>query len=570
MTLNARFQVSAAAGGDRLALTGPGHEGLTWAQYADLVAALAAGFAGLGVVRGERVALLMGPRPEFSVVDVALMHAGATPYSIQVGEPVERIASYLAVAQTRWLVTEARLLPLARQVAERTGATLVSVDRSSDDAVLDLADVSGASTGHDVETLWRAVGPEDIATLIFTSGTTGTPKAVQLSHRAIATAVDGTLALAPSSGGGEVLSYLPLNHIAERFMSHYTSIVAGLTVHSVPDPGTLYETIRRVRPARFFGVPRVYEKVVDRIEVHLNREPRLRSAQQVLLDAVRDEQEGRAEAHPSRVEAAHAELGEVREAIGLDRAEYLGVATAPSARPMLEKLLSVGLRVSDIWGMSEIIMCTLNPPDAIRLGTVGRFLPGMEGRIAEDGEILVRGPHAFSGYVDDPDRTSELLGTDGWVHTGDLGRIDDGYLTIAGRKKEVLITATGKNLMPAVIEGAVKTASPLIDHALAVAEGRRFVTAVVALDPDELGVFATRRGMLGDFAALAASQEVQAEVHAAVEAANAHLSRPESVRGFVVAPEPWSTGGDLVTPTSKLRRDAIVVTYADAIDALYA
>jgi long-subunit acyl-CoA synthetase (AMP-forming) len=237
---------------------------------------------------------------------------------------------------------------------------------------------------------------------------------------------------------------------------------------------------------------------------------------------------------------------------------------------MLEYLHAVGFPVSDIWGMSEAVMCTLNPPGDIRLGTVGRFLPGMEGRIAEDGEVEVRGRHVFSGYVDAPERTAEILGGDGWIRTGDLGRIDDGYLTILGRKKEMLITATGKNLMPAVIEGAVKSASPLIDHVVAIADGRRYVTALVALDEERLRAFARAHGLTGDFAELAARPEVRAEVAAAVRAGNAGLAKPETVRGFAIADAPWPPGGDEVTATAKLRRTEITAKYAATIEELYA
>ncbi|MBZ5738413.1 AMP-dependent synthetase/ligase [Nocardioides mangrovi] len=538
-TLCASFQAVAAEGGDRLALAAPGHPGITWREYAEQVAGLAVGFAALGVRRGERVALLMGPRPEFSVADTALLHAGATPYSLQESEPVDRLVALLGVAGSRVLVTDARLLPLARDAAARMPLTLVSVDGPAD-GVLGLDDVrAAADPDADAAALWRAVTPDDIATLIFTSGTTGVPKAVQLSHRAISSSAADTFALAPVTRFGEVLSYLPLNHIAERFMSHYAGLTAGLTVHSVPDPATLYDEIVRVRPTRFFGVPRIYEKLVDRIRALLDADPSL-------------------------------DADGLRAAVGLDRAEYLGVATAPAAYEMLAYLHAVGFPVSDIWGMSEAVMCTLNPPGDIRLGTVGRFLPGMEGRIAEDGEVQVRGRHVFSGYVGDPDRTAEILGADGWVRTGDLGRIDDDYLTILGRKKELLITATGKNLMPAVIEGAVKSASPLIDHVVAIADGRRYVTALVALDEDQLRSFAAGRGLTGDFAELAASPEVRAEVDAAVRAGNERLAKPETVRGFAIADAPWPPGGDEVTTTAKLRRAEITTKYATTIERLYA
>jgi long-chain acyl-CoA synthetase len=562
-TLCDHFQRQVEVRGDALALAMAGHPGLTWREYGERVRGLAPAFAAAGVTPGAMVPLLMGPRPEFHVVDTALLHAGATPYSLHVGEPVADSVRAVRLTEAPLLVTERAWLDHAHAVAAETGVRVVCVEDDLDDLV-------AQGGGVDPEALWRAVDPEDIATLIFTSGTTGTPKAVRLSHRALVTSEQSTHALAPfGDPDGTVLSYLPLSHIAERFMSHYASLTAGLTVHSVPDPASLYDELRRVRPTRFFGVPRVYEKLVDRIHQQLAADPALQQAHQVLLAAVRATQAGEPVADARAAQDAHDTLRAVREAIGLDRAEYVGVATAPSAYPMLEQLLSVGLRVSDIWGMSEIIMCTLNPPDAIRLGTVGRFLPGMEGRVADDGELLVRGPHAFSGYVGDPERTAETISPDGWVRTGDLGRIDDGYLTILGRKKELLITATGKNLMPAVIEGAVKSASALIDHVVAIAEGRRHVTALIALDPDELAAFAKARGLDGGFAAVVRADAVRAEVEAAVATGNASLSRPETIRAFAVVDVPWRAGGDELTTTAKLRRAEISEKYATTIEGLY-
>jgi long-subunit acyl-CoA synthetase (AMP-forming) len=244
------------------------------------------------------------------------------------------------------------------------------------------------------------------------------------------------------------------------------------------------------------------------------------------------------------------------------------VATAPSAYALLEFLLGLGLRISDIWGMSEAIMCTLNPPDAIRLGTVGRFLDGVQGRIA-DGEILVRGPNCFSGYRGDAERTRETRDDEGWIHTGDVGSIDDGYLIVRGRKKELLITATGKNLAPGVIEGAISSASPLIDHVIAIAEGRRYVTALVALDATELRHWAAAHGAEGDFPQLAAHPQVRDAVADAVAAGNSTLARPERVRAFRIVGSEWRPGGDEVTATAKLRRAEINRKYATEIEELY-
>ena len=579
-TLCELFQRSAQAGGDRPALVMDGHRGYSWREYADAVRRLAPGFAAMGAAPGSPVALLTGPRPEFHLVDTALLHAGAVPFSVQEGETVEHLVRDLTTADVTILVTETRLLGLAREVAAAYGRleTLVCVDEGSapppdtTPAEWTLSEVA-AVAGPDFEALWRRVRPDDVATLIFTSGTTGRPKAVELSHRAITASEEGTHRLAPfTDPTGTVLSYLPLNHIAERFMSHYASLAFGVTVHSVADPTALYDTIRAVRPVRFFGVPRVYEKLVDRARVAIAADPALGAALAASLVRVRAEQAG-LKPTPDQdrdATAGVAALAPVRAALGLDQAEYVGVATAPSAYAMLEFLLGLGLRISDIWGMSEAIMCTLNPPDAIRLGTVGRFLDGVQGRIAEDGEILVRGPNCFSGYRGDPQRTRETWDAEGWIHTGDVGTIDDGYLTVRGRKKELLITATGKNLAPAVIEGAISSASPLIDRVVAIAEGRRHVTALVVLDPEEVLPWAMSLGIEGDLATLATNPQVRAAVAEAVEAGNSTLARPERVRAFRIVGREWRPGGEELTATGKLRRADIQRTYAAEIEALYA
>lgn len=566
------FQAAAAVRGDAPALTMADHPGYTWTEYADAVRRLAPGFAGLGVTRGQPVAILTRPRPEFHVIDTALLHAGAVPFSLQEGDPAEQLARNLQSADVRVLVTEQLLLPQARRAAEEYGGVeaLVCVDGPVPDGVLAQVDVE-THRGPDFDELWQSVAPDDVATLIFTSGTTGVPKGVQLSHRAIAASQHSTHALAPFVNPGTVLSYLPLGHIAERFMSHYASIAYGVTVRSVPEPDTLYDEIRNVRPVRFFGVPRVYEKLVDRARAVIAADSALGEALAATLIRVRAEQAGRpvTSAEERAAAAGHAALAGVRRAMGLDRAEHLGVATAPSSYPMLETLLGLGLRVSDIWGLSEAIMCTLNPPGAIRLGTVGRFLDGVEGRIADDGEILVRGPNTFSGYLGDPARTAETRGPGGWVHTGDVGSIEDGYLTIRGRKKELLITATGKNIAPAAIEGAIKSASSLIDHVVAIADGRRYVTALIALDAEQLVGYAREHGLPGDFATLTRLHQVRATVADAVRAGNARLSRAEAVRAFHIVDHEWRPGDDELTPTAKLRRHEITRKYATEIEDLY-
>jgi long-chain acyl-CoA synthetase len=573
LNLCALFQSTAAARGDAPALTMTGHPGFTWREYAGSVSRLAPGLAALGVARGGCVALLMAPRPEFHLIDTSVLHAGGTPFSLQQGDALDNHVRSLRVSGAHHLVTEAGLLDEALVIARAHGTVqVICVDLPVPQAgVLSMADVESGG-GPAFERLWRAVDPEDIATLIFTSGTTGPPKAVQLSHRAIAVSEHSTHALAPFlDPDGTVLSYLPLNHIAERFMSHYASLAYGVTIRSVPDPDRLYDEIRKARPVRFFGVPRVYEKLADRAMALVDADP-------VLQDALAAGLRGVRAAHSDQTPSAgagracddgRATLAGVRKSLGLDRAEYLAVATAPAAYAMLERLHAVGLRVCDLWGMSEAIMCTLNPPGAVRLGTVGVFLDGVEGRIADDGEILVRGPNTFSGYLGDPERTAEIWDPDGWIHTGDVGSIDDGYLSIRGRKKELLVTATGKNIAPGHIEGALKSASPLVDHAVAIAEGRRYVTALLSLDPDAVAAFAAAHGLEEDPNDLARHDEIRSAVDRAVAAANQTLARAETVRRVHIAPTAWSAGGDELTSTAKLRRDRIAEKYSAEIEEMY-
>jgi long-subunit acyl-CoA synthetase (AMP-forming) len=573
-TLCSLFQRSAAEHPTGVALMGGGAE-VTWADYARRVGTLSTRWGSVGVETHGPVALMLHNSPVFHVVDTSLMHAGALPFSVSDTDPVDRLVALLDVARARVLVTDQRSVAHALAVAEgcRQRPTVVVVDGVVAGAV-SLHDVESAAAGPvAADDLWRAIDPEDDATLIFTSGTTGEPKAVRLSHRAIVMSLRNTDGIAPVGPRGHVLSYLPLSHIAERFMSHYTSLGHGATITCIADAATLYDEIVRIRPSRFFGVPRVYEKLVDRVRQELAIDPRLADAAEVGLGLVRAEQSGATITPDERAawDEALTILAPVRAMTGLDRTEYRGVATAPSSPFVLELMSAIGLPVGNIWGMSEAIMCTMNPPERLKLDTVGVFLDGVEGMVATDGELLVRGVNLFSGYLHDEQRTAEAIGADGWLRTGDLGRIDaDGYLSIVGRKKEILITATGKNIAPAAIEAALKHASPLIDHAVAIADGRRFVTALLALDEPRVRALAQEHGVTGDFATVCKTTEVQARLAAAVQRANTTLQKAETVRAWAVADRPWEPGGDEVTPTMKLRRSAINEMYAEQIETLYA
>jgi long-chain acyl-CoA synthetase len=577
-TLSAAFQIVARRDPEGVALeTYGGSEQVTWRRFGERVRLLAGGLSGLGVGRDQAVAILLRNRPVFNIVDTAALHLGAIPFSLYHTEPVEQMVALVENSRAEVIVTEARFLDKVRIVAARSqrvrhvvvdgGVGLVGTE-------LALADLELAAPpdGFDFESIWRGVEPEAVATLVYTSGTTGEPKAVQISHRAIMNSLRGVedhVSTEPHRG----VSFLPAAHITDRFICHYSTLGLGGRLVCVPDPDDLWDAIASTRPTRFFGVPRTCEKLAERARALIEADPALGEAMSVGFERVRAEQSDTALA-PDRVQAgraAYAALAPVRAHLGLDAVQWFAVAAAPTAYEVLEFHHALGLRLAELWGMSEFMMATMNPPDRIKLGTVGVPLLTVEVDIAADGELLLRGGHACSGYRNDPERTAQMLDAEGWVHSGDLASMDgDGYLRIVGRKKEQMINSSGKNLVPVKIESAVLQASPLIAHVAAIGDRRRFVTALIALDRRELEVFARRAGLRGEPAALVASAEVQAEVARAVALGNERLARVEQIRGWTVLASEWIPGGEEVTNTLKLRRARIDEKYAAEIEALYA
>jgi len=266
-------------------------------------------------------------------------------------------------------------------------------------------------------------------------------------------------------------------------------------------------------------------------------------------------------------------MSKIRQLLGLDQVRLALSGAAPIAPEILTFMLALGIPVVEVWGMSECCGAgTANPPDAIRIGTVGPAVPGVELKLADDGELLLRGPIVMKGYRNDPARTAEAIDPDGWLHSGDLAAIDaDGYVRITGRKKELIINAAGKNMSPVAIEGAVLAASLLIAQVVAVGDRRPYIVALIALDPDAAAAFAAQHGIADPSpAVLAGHPAVRAAVGAAVDAANARLSRVEQIKRFAIVPASWEPGGDEITPTMKLKRHAVTAKYADIIETLYA
>jgi long-chain acyl-CoA synthetase len=582
-TVAEAFRRTVAAAPDRVAVrTLDDAVSLTWAALARRVDAVAGGLAKLGVRRGDTVALMIGNRPEFHLVDLALTTIGATPFSIYQTLPPEQIAYVVGDAGARLAIAETALLPnLLAARRELPGLDRVVVIGAGEAGTIPLGEVEGSNPGFDVEAAWRAVAPEDVLTLIYTSGTTGPPKGVQLVHRNIMAAARVLRQVIPVPEGGRVISWLPSAHIAERAAHHYLPLIFGLTITTCPNPKELLTYLAAVRPHWFFAVPRIWEKMKAGLEARLAGLPdeqrgRVEAAFAASLEKVRLEQAGSPvpTALADQVAQADASIfAMLRSMLGLDEAVSVNVGAAPTPREVLEFFHAVGIRVGELWGMSETTGAgTVNPPERMKLGTVGKPVPGVEIRLAADGEVLIRGDVVMIGYRNMPEKTAEVLDADGWLATGDVGEIDaDGYLRIIDRKKELIINSAGKNMSPANIESALKGASPLIGQVCAIGDARPYNTALVVLDPEYAATWAAQRGIADTpLADLARDARVHAAVQEAVNGANARLSRVEQIKQFHLVPGDWMPGADELTPTMKLKRKPISEKYAREIEAMYA
>ena len=568
---------------DRIAVRTKDDEvSLTWAQLRDRVDALAGGLAKLGVARGDTVALMIGNRPEFHIADLAAMTLGATPFSIYATSSPEQIAYVAGDAGARVAIAESALLAnLLKARADLPGLEhVIVVEGAEGEGTTAWADVEGSDPSFDAEPHWRAVEPEDPLTLIYTSGTTGPPKGVELVHRNLVAATQSVRDMIRFPDGSRVISWLPNAHIAERAAHHYLPVVFGLSVTTCEDPRRIAEYLPVVRPQWFFAVPRIWEKLKAGLEAMLAGLPeeagqKARGALDAAIRKVTLEQAG--EPVPEELAQAVAQADEtmfapLRHNLGLDEAVAVNVGAAPTPREVLTFFHAIGIEVAELWGMSETCGAgCCNPPGKVKIGTVGPPSPGVEVKLGEDGELLVRSDVVMVGYRNLPDKTAEALDADGWLHTGDIAEIDeDGYVSIVDRKTELIISAAGKNMSPANIESELKGASPLIGQACTIGDGRKFNSALIVLDADFAPAWAAKQGIEDtSLEALAADERMRAAVSEGIEKANARLARVEQIKKFTIVAGDWAPGGDELTPTMKLKRKPIAEKYAEEIEGMY-
>ncbi|GAA2411303.1 fatty acid--CoA ligase FadD11 [Mycolicibacterium llatzerense] len=580
-TLPAAFQHTAAIAPDAIALRTPGDaETMTWRQYAEQVQQVAAGLAALGVERGDTVALMMANRIDFYPLEVGAQHVGATSFSVYNTLSAEQLGHVLGNAGPRVIICEA-------QYVQRINACGVVVDHivCVDDGpvgTLTVAQlIAGGTADFDFDAAWGSVESDDVATLIYTSGTTGNPKGVEITHANLLFQVHGLTDVLGIEHGDTITSFLPTAHIADRLTALYVQEIVGTQVTVVADPAQIGSALADLRPTIWGAVPRVWEKLKAAIELSVANEQdeTRRQGLQWALDIAAQRTRRQLAGEPIPAEllnqwaaADKLVLSHLRAKLGFDRLRWAMSGAAPIPPETLGFFAGLGIPIAEIWGMSELsCICSVSHPRDAKLGTVGKLLPGMQARVAEDGEMLIRGPLVMKGYRGEPDKTAEAIDSEGWLHTGDIISIDDdGLLRVIDRKKEMIINAAGKNMSPSNIENAIKAATPLIGAMAAIGDGRAYNTALIVLDAESARPYAISRQLPDSSAAsLAADPDLIKQIRAGVAAGNAKLSRVEQIKRFRVLPTFWEAGGDELTLTLKLKRNVIREKYADDIENLY-
>jgi long-chain acyl-CoA synthetase len=584
-TLPHAFQETAALQPDSVAIRTVGDKvAITWRQYADRVRKIATGLSALGVERGHTVGLMLRNRPEFHLIDTAVMHLGATPFSIYNTSAPDQIGYLFTNAENNIVFTEKDFLPAVKAAGVHLAQVIVvDADVDADGCVtLEHLESLGTQADFDFDAAWRAVQQDDVATLIYTSGTTGPPKGVQLTHANLIAAFSAIVDLIDMQPNDRITSYLPHAHIADRVSSHYANIVLGVQVTDVADPRAIAEALPDVRPTTFLGVPRVWNKIKAGIETKLSTEAtgikRLLALWAINTGTKAARLTLAGKPVPSSLAFRHniadrLVLSKLRHALGLEQMRWGVIGAAPTPVETIEFVWGLGIPVYEVWGMSESVGCgTSNRPGASKVGSVGQALSGVEISTAGDGELLVRGPVVMRGYRHQPEKTIEAIDLDGWLHTGDIGTIDEqGFVTIVDRKKELFINEAGKNLSPANIEMAIQATSALIDQVVSFGDARPYVTALVVLDSEAVAARAAALGIPDpSVAAFAQHPEARDTLTAAVLEGNTKLSRVEQIKRFLIVGTPWEPGGDELTPTMKLKRKPIAEKYAAEIDKLYA
>ena len=554
-----------------------GWEDVTTTVFLDEVRAVAKGLMAAGIGVGERVGLISKTRYEWTLLDYAIWFAGAVTVPIYETSSSEQIEWILSDSSAVAVVAEGH--EHTARIAERRTALpgLHHVWALEDNAIEVLRRLGEDIADADLERRRRSATPLDLATVIYTSGTTGRPKGCELTHGnfmfELGVAVPELSDLFEADDASTLL-FLPLAHVFARIIQ-IGAVKARVRLGHSADIKNLMPDLAEFRPTFLLAVPRVFEKVFNTASQRATSEGRggvFDRAADTAIAYSRALDRGKV---PLVLRVRHALFsrlvyGRLREALG-GRCAFAVSGGAPLGERLGHFYRGIGLTVLEGYGLTETTAAlTANRPDALKIGTVGQPLPGTEVRVAEDGELLFRGGQVFAGYWGNEAATAEVLERDGWFHTGDLGEIDEeGFVRITGRKKEILVTAGGKNVAPSVLEDRVR-AHPLVSQCLVVGDGRPFIAALVTIDPDAFTDWAGPRGLNGPVARHVDDPDLRAEVQRAVDDANAAVSRAESIRSFAILPRDWTEEGGQLTPSLKLKRNVVVREHKDQIAELYA
>ncbi len=561
----------------------------TWTtqQLADETARLTTGLRDLGVGPGDRVVIMLTNRAEFHAIDLAVLFLGATPISIYNSSAPEQIEYLVGHCGAKVAIVENAVFyerfAKVREALPTLESIVVLDDPDGSTGAMPYADLA-SSEPADLEPLASICQPDDLVTVIYTSGTTGPPKGVMLTHSNVTftlAAMENQLEAQTdigTSAGKRYISYLPMAHIFERLLGHYYMVNLATQVICCPDTSKIAAYAAETSPHILIGVPRVWEKIYAGVNAVLSADPEKGKPFNEAVEAALPimEKMTRGEATPEEIETWNfldaVAFSQVRPLVGLNETTIAISGAAPLPAEIMAWFRAIGVPLTEGYGLSETT-AALTWAGAVKPGYVGFPAAGVELKLGEDGEVMTRGPHVFPGYLNDPEKTAEAIDEEGWFHTGDIGELDDeGYLKIVDRKKELIITAGGKNISPANLEGSLKMI-PLVGQACAIGDQKPFVSALVVLDPDAAAAWAAKKGLTGDdatVAALAKNPEVIAEIEAGLAEAMSKFNNAEAVKKVKVLADEWLPDSDLLTPTSKLKRRGVMSTFADEIDALYA
>jgi long-chain acyl-CoA synthetase len=564
----------------------------SWAQYGERARLVGMGLVKLGLARGEVVSVLAETVPEWLYADMGTMGAGGVTNGIYPTDSSKQVEYILADSRSRFLFVEDdeqldKFLDVRARCPDVRKVFVFDMEGLSDfsdpqvmpfDELLELGRAHDAANPGQWEQLVAASKAEELALLVYTSGTTGPPKGSMLAHRNVIFQIMNADAFVPMMPDAEQLAFLPLCHIAERTFTTFLPLRSGAIANFAESIETVTDNVREVAPTLFFAVPRIWERFYSGIAIRMKEATWIgrtayRRALGIGLKVAEAEIAGRTPSPLLRIAYRIADflvLDNIKRAIGMHRIRYAGTGAAPIAPDLIKWYRALGVDMREVYGQTENCGIATGMPDRIKLGTVGKAAPSTEVKISAEGEILLKGPQVFMGYLNQPDKTAETV-RDGWLHTGDVGFVDnEGYLKITDRMKDIIITAGGKNITPSEIENQLKF-SPYISDAVVIGDRRKYLSCLVMIDYDNVSKFAQDENVpFTDFTSLCRAREITALIQAEIEKVNREVARVETIKQFRLIEQQLTAEDEELTPTMKLRRKFVNEKYKTMIDGMYA